>query len=31
MRAAPGDPWLRLDGLMSATELVAEFRLLTKR
>jgi protein SCO1/2 len=31
MRAAPGDPWLRLDGLMSATELVAEFRLLTAR
>jgi protein SCO1/2 len=31
LRAAPGDPWLRLDGLMSATDLVAEYRLLTAR
>jgi protein SCO1/2 len=26
LRAAPGQPWVRLDGLMSATQLVAEYR-----
>jgi len=31
LRAAPGEPWVRLDGLMSATQLVAEYRLLTAR
>jgi protein SCO1 len=25
LRSAPGDPWVRLDGLMSASDLVAEY------
>ena len=29
LRAGPGAPWVRLDGLMSATQLVAEYRGLT--
>jgi protein SCO1/2 len=31
LRARPGVPWVRLDGLMSATQLVAEFRGLTAK
>lgn len=31
MRAAHGKPWLRLDGLLSATQLVEEYRRLTSR
>jgi protein SCO1/2 len=31
MRAAPGKPWVRLDGLMSAAQLVAEYRRLTSQ
>jgi protein SCO1/2 len=31
LRAAPEEPWVRLDGLMSATQLVAEYKLLTAR
>ncbi|MEK6279414.1 MAG: SCO family protein [Acidobacteriota bacterium] len=32
LRAGPGAPWVRLDGLMSATQLVAEYRgLIQKR
>jgi protein SCO1/2 len=29
LRAAPGQPWVRLDGMVSAAELVAEYRRLT--
>jgi hypothetical protein len=29
LRAAHGKPWVRLDGLMSAAQLVAEYRRLT--
>jgi protein SCO1/2 len=31
LRARPGVPWVRLDGLMSATQLVAEYRGLTAK
>jgi len=31
MRAAPGKPWVRLDGLLSATQLVAEYRRLASQ
>lgn len=31
MRAAPGKPWLRLDGLLSATQLVDEYKRLTSQ
>ena len=31
LRAAPTGPWVRLDGLMSATQLVAEYKLLTAK
>lgn len=31
MRAAPGKPWVRLDGLMSAAQIVAEYRRLTSQ
>lgn len=31
LRAAPGQPWVRLDGFVSATELLAEYRKLTAR
>jgi protein SCO1/2 len=31
MRAAPGKPWLRLDGLLSAAQLVEEYRRLTSQ
>jgi protein SCO1/2 len=29
MRRAPGDPWVRIDGIASAAEIVAEYRGLT--
>ena len=29
LRATPGDQWVRLEGLMNATQLVAEYKLLT--
>jgi protein SCO1/2 len=31
LRAAPGKPWVRLDGLLSAAQLVAEYRRLTSQ
>jgi protein SCO1/2 len=31
MRAAPGKPWLRLDGLLSATQLIDEYKRLTSQ
>jgi protein SCO1/2 len=31
LRAAPGKPWVRLDGLMSAAQLVAEYRRLASQ
>jgi protein SCO1/2 len=31
VRAAPGKPWLRLDGLLSATQLLAEYKRLTSQ
>ena len=31
LRAAPAEPWVRIDGLMSSTQLVAEYKLLTAR
>ena len=31
LRAAPAEPWVRLDGLMTSTQLVAEYKLLTAR
>jgi protein SCO1/2 len=31
MRAAPGKPWLRLDGLLSAAQLIGEYRRLTSQ